>query len=150
MSPGRQKRGCSPKWMLHFLGRTFWLEFQPECKFRTGERICPSNIQGSQVPRPGSSCGWAGPKRSPPRPGCLATSWPSQPGWALLSAASHPESAFGLNSLDRSWKPSYNSTSSTSDVPAGTAGQLLAITSPKGSACMGRSLYPHLGLGRNT
>src|SRR6267142_7090735 len=64
-------------------------------------------------------------------PGCLATSCPRQPGWALLSFVSLLESASGRKSFDRSRKLSCNSTSSTSGVLAGTAGQPLAITSLK-------------------
>src|SRR5229473_3256176 len=82
-------------------------------------------------------------------PGCLATSCPRQPGWALLSFVSLLESASGRKSFDRSRKLSCNSTSSTSGVLAGTVGQPLAITSLKRRACMDSSLYLHLGLGRN-
>jgi hypothetical protein len=112
----------------------------------SGRAKCKGHRYPGQV-HPADRLGRNGRHRGP---GCLATSWLKQPGWALLSPASSAEFAFELNSLDRSWRPSYHPTSWTLDLLAGTAGQLRGITSPKGSACTGRSLCLHLGLGRNT
>ena len=114
---------CISKW------GTFWSVFQPEFKFRVVERIYRAVSHRHRYPgqvHPADRLG----QTVATGPGCLSTSHPRQLGWHF-SVVSLLDSASGRKSLDRSRKLSRNSTSSTSGVPAGNAGQLLAITSLK-------------------
>ena len=120
-----------PKQMLHFLkgehfGRysnqnsssALWRESARALSHRHGYpgQVHPADRLGQTVAT---------------EPGCLATSHPRQPGCALLGLFLFWNALPARKSLDRSRKLSCNSTSWTSGVLAGTAGQPLAITSLK-------------------